>query len=232
MLEHQLRTCDLTMFIDTRDQNASLTSRDKQLRVVVVSASSVTGSRLAETLLRIEHLAAISCGDHVAIVFSIQAAVTADMTHQDDALSPTIGLAKLQAEILTSTTLPAVPVLLMIEFKDLPKMVKAHCMALNRPAKSKTIPKAIDLLPRCKVGPALDGFAIPIISELFHSLKDLSCAMALPEAGFTPGESGCSDNTSSIAQTSKSRLGMMEDQLGLDVLEAMMEFWTEELSVE
>jgi len=201
------------------------------VRLLICSTTSVTQSRLAKTVERIEHLASISGEDRIAIVFSLQPPV-AQLAGQDDVLPPTLGLAKLQAELLASTSLPAIPVLLVHEFKELPKLIKKHCMALSQPVKSTTIPKATDLLPLCSTGQPLDGFATALTSDLFRSLKDLAATMVLSGKEEIIQEGGRWDVSSSNAQNSRSRPGVLGGQLDQDVLAAMMDFWKEEFIAE
>ena len=227
-IEHQLQTCDLAVPIDTQLQTPSSMSGRKQLRVLFVSTASVSGAGLAETLVRIEHLASISGGNHIAIVYSLQDTAN---THKSDQDPPTFGLAKLQSEFLASATLPTVPILLVNDFKDLSKVVKTHCMALNRPAKVETMSRAVVTLPYCKVGPPLDDFATSITSELFHSLKDLCYALMSSKAGLTSEDARFVDSPGAV-QASDARLDVLRHQLGHDVLAAMMEFWSDELCVE
>ncbi|GAB7341383.1 hypothetical protein MBLNU457_7639t1 [Dothideomycetes sp. NU457] len=229
--ENELKTCDLNVPIEFQSRREPSASRGRHVRLLIYSTISVTQSRLAKTVERIEHLASISGEDAIAIIFSLQQPA-AQLAGQDEVLSPTLGLAKLQAELLMSTSLPAIPVLLVQDFRELISLIKTHCIALSRPAKSIVTPKAIDLLPLCSTGQPLDGFATALTSDLFRSLKDLAATMV------SSGEEDyCEtihrwDVASSNAQDSGSRRDVLEGQLDQDVMAAMMNFWKEEYIVE
>lgn len=225
--ENELKTCDLSVPVESRGRSGPSASRGRNVRVLIFSTTSVTQSRLARTVERIEHLASISGEDHIAIVFSLQQHA-AQPAGQDDVLSPTLGLAKLQAELLTSTSLPAIPVLLVHDFKELPKLIKTHCAALSQPAKSIATTKAVDLLPLCSTGQPLDGFATALTSDLFGSIKDLATSMVLSGEANTRQKDDRWDSSSSNAQSLRARLGVLDGQLDQDVLAAMMNFWKDE----
>lgn len=231
MIENELKTYDLSVPLEDQSRNGPTASRGIHLRLLIFSTTSVTESRLAKTLERIEHLASISGEDRVAIVFSLQPPA-AQLATQDDAQPPTLGLAKLQAELLMSTSLPGIPVLLVHDFKELPKLMKTHIIALNRTAKSVATPKAIDLLPLCSTGRPLDGFATALTSDLFRSLKDLARTMTSSGEGDARQEADRWDMSSSNAQGSRARLGVLERQLDQDVLATMMDFWKDEFIAE
>lgn len=183
------------------------------LRVVVLTPSCTTSETFPTTLLRLEHLASLTGGVDVAVIFHLCPSTSnsngIDHPHAVD-LGIT-GLARLNSTLLTHPSISALTVLPLPTASALPTLLQAYvtnltkCMASIR---AEPTTKSWKLLPHCTVNGQLDRQECYYLTDVFESLSDLANAL----------------NT----HPKDKRVEQLTSLLGPETMREIVDFWREE----
>jgi len=209
------------------------------LRILLLAGSDVRDNTIDETLRRIGHFTSLSGAVDVAIIFLLQDAppplqsklATVQDSLDRDSLG-VLGLAKLQSVLIAARDVPSAALLPTVNLEGIPKLVKDHARALGQPLQ---VPppqtKPIDLLAVSSVEPAMSPAALSWTRDIFSSFKELGqvAFFAGTDNRLDIRDNGSSPhNLQSSGSAPGERLQMLRDQIGSEVVDAMVEFWIEE----
>lgn len=195
--------------------------------------------RLSATIARIQHFIALTGGLDVAIIMSLSASKpfssAKDLLNASelDAMEGIRSYARLQAELMIRTELIWVPILPLAELNDIVKLIKTHAQSISRPKpKPSSALRPIDMLAHCTTDPPSPSFAVNLASDAFSSLGNVA------QAALTHNTSPSSHNFGDVASSDDSLqshtgpFGVLEEQLGPEIVGNMTDFWVTEWTIE
>ncbi|KAK5108851.1 hypothetical protein LTR62_007741 [Meristemomyces frigidus] len=257
--ESRLSTHDIAIPLATDDGPHPLSAKSlRQLRILLLSPSSVADDKLESTVDRISHFASLTGGQDLAIVLlSSPSSTTASAPRKEQSNAKpdtptetgTYAYAKLQATLLDhSGSVPYIPIILVAHLFNLPEVLRKHVSALTRPPlplqDQPTSP--FKLLHHCTMAPPMTQRTAYYISDLFVNLREL--AWACSSVSSVPNSSspsaraaGARDGLLSSQDTlmldtralmpelaAASKLKQLRDLVGEEQCRAVVEFWREE----
>ena len=192
--ENRLETHDLaiplTTTLDTNGQNHITSNR--QLRVLLLSPTSISAAHLPHTLDRIHHFAGLTGGQDLIIVFLLSPPVRTNADASDQTISTntdiksTLAYTHLQASLLPRTDIPYIPILPVSNLTNLPELLQKQATALSHrhqqpPTTSNNTSKPLELLELATTEPPMNRETLFFVTDCFASLREL--AMACTEPG-------------------------------------------------
>ncbi|KAK4498714.1 hypothetical protein PRZ48_009224 [Zasmidium cellare] len=191
--ENDLRTHDVALSLSSRLDPATGNSRAARLlRVLLLSPSTTSDTKLPSTLERILRFAALTGGKGLAIVFLLSPADEMGTKASADGMA---AYAKLQAEMLNHTEIPFIPILPLPKLEDLANLLKSHQTALSSPQVSNKKGQGVtpfDLLRQCSNQPPMSEAAAFMLTDLFSDLREVAEA--------------CTTSTTDLSSSSPSRI--------------------------
>lgn len=261
MSESQLGTHDVSLPLGASiDQNTGNSITTRQLRLLLLSPSSVADAKLNDTVKRIRHFASLTGGQDLAIVFLLStpkapAFITAKQlgngdANQSDNVEGVYAYTKLQAELLNHGDIPHVPVLPLANLEGLPSLLEQHASALTRPpSKQSAVAKPFELLQLCTANPPMSQQTAYILSDLFCSIREL--AEACTSAGSAPQSSSPSARAAGLSSqiingtyepsqststqscdAASAKLKRLRDLIGDRECQDIVDFWAEEWTID
>lgn len=222
--ESQLITHDISLPLDAGiDAKTGKALPTRQLRLLLLSRTSVSADKLDETLKRVRHFASLTGGQDLAIVFLLSAPPTGSFMSAKQVAngataagaSDTDGVyayTKLQAEMVGRNDVPYIPILPLASLESLPILLTKHVAAITRPrqlhATTKPIATSFELLQLCTAIPPMQQQTGYILSDLFSSLQEL--AEACTTVSSAPNSSSPSARAAAVAGLSQT-----DDMYGL-----------------
>lgn len=230
----------------------------RQLRVVLLSPSTVNETKLDDTFKRIQHFASLTGGEDLAIVFLlnpsratkfVSAKAVADGSSDDAAKVDAIyAYTKLQAEMMNHREIPHVPILPLANIDNLSQLLRKHTSNLSRPPpKQKPAATSFELLQLCTASPPMSQQTAFILSDLFTNLKELattcSAVTSAPNSSSPSARAasslvsgvydlGLGMSTQDSHSTATSKLKRLRDLVGEQECREIVDFWKEEWTVD
>lgn len=178
------------------DPETGNTLQTRRLRLLLLSPSAVTDTKLGDTLERIQRFAALTGGEDLAIVFVLYPqkdmsfvsvkALTTDNTTNDAGANGMYAYTKLQAALFSDAAIPHIPTLPLADIQGLPETLVKHTATLEKAAMSKhtthpTMKKntskpttPFDLLQLCTAEPPMTKHTALVAADVFTDLADLA----------------------------------------------------------
>ncbi|KAH0385749.1 hypothetical protein KCU92_g3289, partial [Aureobasidium melanogenum] len=188
--------------------------------------------RLPATIARIQHFVALTGGLDVAIILSLSASkpfysakdlLNASEIDSSDGIR---SYARLQAELMTRTELAWVPILPLAKPDGIVELIKTHAQLISRPKpKPSSALSPVDMLAHCTTDPPLPSLAVNLATDAFSSLSNIAQA-AVP---YDFRGAASSDDSS---QSHPGPFSVLEEQLGLEIVANMVDFWVTEWVIE
>ncbi|KAK4550133.1 hypothetical protein LTR36_003100 [Oleoguttula mirabilis] len=193
--ESQLDTHDISLPVNSAvDPKTGNTVSTRQLRLLLLSSTSVSEVKLNDTIKRIRHFASLTGGQDLAIVFllsqpqvttfvsakqlAVHGATTASTT--DDA-EGVYAYSKVQAELMNKPDIPNIPVLPLASLEGLPALLRKHVANLTHvhtqshaAAATPVVASPFELLQLCTANPPMPQQTAYILSDLFPNIKVLA----------------------------------------------------------
>lgn len=214
----------------------------------------MTEESLPDTLERIHHFAALTGGQHLAIIFLLNPpkastfvsakSLTADNTTHETDTKGVLAYSKLQASLLPRNDIPHVPILPLASVEDLPQLVKNHSAALSHNTTQQAFPAAspFELLQLCTTEPPMDRQTAFFATDCFASLKDLAAACTEPVRPLSSSSPVLRDGSGSECHRFSAGLGMgsgvqgkmerLRSLVGDEKCRELVDFWTDEWVVD
>ncbi|EMC95076.1 hypothetical protein BAUCODRAFT_525199 [Baudoinia panamericana UAMH 10762] len=229
----------------------------RQLRLLLLSSTATAEASIGETLHRIQHFAALTGGQDLAIVFllspppattftSAKAVMDGRVGSADGQPSGIIAYAKLQAVLANRMDIPYIPILPLSKLDDLSGLVQNYVAQLSRtrfkPVTKRATP--FGLLQLCTSNPPMPQQTAYVLSDLFRDFRDLAvaCTSATPApessslfARAAPSQelSSQTAEVSSATQLSDTRSGdrlaQLRDLIGKQECREIVDFWWGEM---
>ncbi|KAK3675696.1 hypothetical protein LTR78_004337 [Recurvomyces mirabilis] len=223
------------------------TTPDRQLRLLLLSPTSVSEAKLEGTIARVRHFASLTGGQDISIIFSLEATGTGS--------TDMLACSKLQAVLIDHYgSIPYIPIIPVPTLASLPEQVKKYVFNLTRPqriAAQPPLPSPFTLLQHCTTSPPMPQQTAYYLSDLFANLKDLASACSsitsapnssspsartagtnrmLSSQDRNHGEIFDADENMPISSesTEHAKLKQLRDLVGEQQCRAIVDFWQEE----
>ena len=242
-VEHELLTHDIAIPITPV---VAKQSTRRLLRVLLLSASCVIDNKIEDTMNRLDHFAFLTGGIDVAIVFllhsppafvSAKSLTCSDHVQTAGSVDGIHAYAKLQVELKTRKNGTSIPILLLASLDGLSALLSKHAQSLSRPLPkiaATSVVNSIELLPVCITGRPMTHFGRSLISDLFPSLKHLADAaersrvvQRTTSANYPLDSLTSLDDLMQTSSDEEGKFAMLREQLGAEVVNGMIDFWTD-----
>ena len=246
--ENRLETHDLaiplTTTLDTNGQNHITSNR--QLRVLLLSPTSISAANLPHTLDRIHHFAGLTGGQDLVIVFLLSPPARTNANASDQTISTntdiksTLAFTHLQASLLPRTDIPYIPILPVSNLTNLPELLQKHASALSHrhqqpPTTSNNMSKPLELLELATTEPPMNRETLFFVTDCFANLRELAMASTEPGVdlqGLLEGSDGFEGLRSGGGEgrvaTATERLVQLRDLIGWERFKEIADFWADE----
>ena len=250
--ENRLETHDLaiplTTTLDTNGQNHITPTR--QLRVLLLSPTSISAANLPHTLDRIHHFAGLTGGQDLVIVFLLSSPARTNANASDQTISTntdiksTLAYTHLQASLLPRTDIPYIPILPVSNLTNLPELLQKQATALSHrhqqpPTTSNNTSKPLELLELATTEPPMIRETLFFVTDCFANLRELAMACTEPgvelqglvegSVGFEGWRSGGGEGR---VATATERLVELRGLIGWERFKEIADFWADEWVVE
>lgn len=237
--ESLLETHDIALPIPGFPKAIPNTKPNRTLRLLLLSANSVSEERLSATIARVQHFIALTGGLDVAIIMSLSPSKpfsSAKDLLSDSELDGMDGLrsyARLQAELMIRTELTWVPILPLVELNGIVEVIETHAAQISRPKpKPSSALRPMDMLAHCTTDPPLPSFAVNLASDAFSSLSNVARAALAHNTRPSSHNFGDILSSDDSLQSHPGQFGMLEEQLGPEIVGNMTDFWVTEWTIE
>ncbi|KAG8630616.1 hypothetical protein KVT40_002235 [Elsinoe batatas] len=173
---------------------------------------------------RLQHFAAITGGQNLAICFLLASEIEGTHFHQSS--TPACGLqayTKLQCILTVESELPTLPVLLCANAGDVGATVKAHIESLVSYQPGPPLPHPGNLLAGCTIGPYMSSAEVSSVASLFGNIGNLASACV---ASAEQSQSNGLMELTAEDRTSIMRLEALRRQIGDERARGILGFWT------
>lgn len=195
--------------------------------------------RIPATIERIQHFVALTGGIDVAIVLSLSAskpfssAKSLLNASELDAMDGVCSYARLQAELMTRTELTWVPILPLARLDGMVELIKTHVQSISRPKpKPSSALRPLDMLAHCTTDPPLPSLAVNLASDAFTSLSTVAQAALYRNTSPSSHDFGHVASSEDSLQSHEDQFGVLEEQLGPEIVGNMTDFWVTEWAIE
>ena len=259
-VESQLGTHDVEIKFGTAvDASTGNTLPARQLRVLLLSPSTVSETQIESTFERIQHFASLTGGEDLAIVFLLNPpparnfvpAIQLATDSSDDAarMKGMLAYSKLQAEMMNHTEIPYIPILPLCTLEGLPQLLNKHATNLTRtPPTQKPAATSFELLKLCTANPPMSEQTAYILSDLFVDLRDLAmtclAVTSAPNSSSPSARAAVSSQANGVYDlglemstqesdiTATGKLKRLRDLVGEQKFRDIVDFWKEEWIVD
>lgn len=192
---------------------------------------------------KIQHLAHLTGGQDIVVVFLISPPVGAHFTStktlhtspEDHGTNGMLAYCKLQAELASRPEL-SVPILPLPRLEALPTLLKSHLAAISGPTVQTAMPTSFELLQHCTAMPPLRQQTTFLLSDTFQSIRELAegcCSILNSDADFSSSSSFEGLNPSSEGgEDAREKLKRLKDMIDAKEWEDIVVFWQKEWTVE
>lgn len=194
--------------------------------------------RLPATIARIQHFIVLTGGLDVAIVLSLSSLKPFSsakdlLSTPGDGMDGLRSYALLQAQFMTRPELAWVPILPLAKLDGIVELIKTHAQSISRPRpKPSSAVRPLDMLAHCSPDLPLPPLAVNLASDVFPSLSHVARAALARRANSSTHDSGGLTSSDDSLQAERSGFSMLAEQLDAEVIENMVDFWSEDWAIE
>lgn len=237
--ENDLATHDIALYIGPK-----IGPRTCQLRVLLISPSTVSKGKIESTFERIQHLVHITGGQDVIIAFLISPPVGARFASARSLVEPSedrgtdgmLAYCKLQAETVSRPEL-SIPILPLSTLDGLPALLESHLSTAASPTRVPSpVATPFQMLQHCTTTPPLCQQTAFLLSDSFGSLRELveGCCAVLDPAQELNSSSSFTEPSlrSNGGGDAREKLKRLKDLVGDQEWENLVVFWQQEWAME
>lgn len=237
--ENDLATHDIALYVGPKTGHNT-----RQLRVLLLSPSTVSEHKLERTVERIQHLAHLTGAQDIAIAFLVSPPAGAQFASARTLVGPAehhgtngmLAYCKLQAELISHTDLN-VPILPLPTLEALPAFLQSQLAAIAGPIRVQPpVTTPFHLLQHCTAAPPLRRDTAFLLSDTFENVKDLAegCCMVLSSAPEFSSSSSFEEpiSGSESEEDARKKLKQLRDLIDTNEWENLVVFWQKEWAME